>query len=178
MRQLSTLALVLAFGVTGIQAQQLPVWLTFSGSNVATQINLQSGAATASYIALAGHSSLGVYTFHTVATTAAAPSGTCGGPNFLSFPGGPGAGIYRFEDGSLLTTKVTGGASCVDVTSGTATLTVTDQVTGGTGIFKNATGTLKYTIAARVLLVDAAMSPVLIAVNGEGNGTIVLSDTL
>ena len=65
----------------------------------------------------------------------------------------------------------------MNVTAGTATLTVTDQITGGTGMFKNATGTLSYTIGARVVLVDAMMGPVLLAVNGEGTGTIVLSDT-
>ena len=177
MRHVSTLALVLAFGATGVQAQQLPVWITFSGSNMATQINLQSGAAPAGDITLAGHSSLGVFTWHEVAATAAAPSGTCGGPNLLSFPNVAGAGVFRFQDGSLLTTKLTGGSACVDVTAGTATLTVTDQITGGTGIFKNATGTLKYTIAARTVLADAAMKPVLIAVDGEGSGTMVRSNT-
>src|SRR5216684_1189813 len=150
MKQLSILALVLAFGARGILAQQLPVWITFSGSNMGTQINLQPGTLPASNITVAGHSSLGVFTFHIVATNAAAPSGTCGGPNLLSFPNGPGAAVYRFEDGSLLTTKITGGAGCIDVTTGTGTLTITDQITGGTGIFKNATGTLRYTVAARV----------------------------
>src|SRR6266568_3914476 len=106
MRHVSTLALVLAFGATGVQAQQLPVWITFSGSNMATQINLQSGAAPAGDITLAGHSSLGVFTWHEVAATAAAPSGTCGGPNLLSFPNVAGAGVFRFQDGSLLTTKL------------------------------------------------------------------------
>jgi hypothetical protein len=94
----------------------------------------------------------------------------------INFPTAGGAGVFRFQDGSLLTTKITSGSACVDVTTLTATLRVTDQITGGTGIFKNATGTLSYTIVARAVLVDATMAPVFFAVNGEGTGTIVLSN--
>jgi hypothetical protein len=178
MRQGLTLALILVCGAAGIEAQQLPVWMTFSGSNVATQINLQSGAAPADSITLAGHSSLGSFTWHEVAANAAAPSGTCGGPNLINFPTAGGAGVFRFQDGSLLTTKITAGSACVDVTTLTASLKVTDQITGGTGIFKNASGQFTYTIAARAVLVDTTMSPVFFAVSGEGSGTIVLSNTM
>lgn len=179
MKQLSTLALVLGLGTAGLQAQQpVPVWMTFSGSNLSTQINLQAGTAPAGDITLAGHSSLGVFTLHYLGANAAAPSGSCGGPNLLNFPNGPGGGVFRFQDGSLLITKLTGGSACLDPATGAVTLTVTDQITGGTGIFKNATGTLKYSIAVRVVVTDAMMAPVFVAVDGEGAGTIVLASTL
>ena len=179
MKRTATVALMLNLGVASLYAQQRPVEMTFSGSIVPTSINLKPNTITDEELS-AGNGTLGNFTFRKLRTDETSPQsfGSCGGgfgPNFRVVAGG---GVFRFEDGSLLTTKIMGGASCIDVTNGTATLTVTDQVTGGTGIFKNATGTLKYTIAARVLLVDATMSPVLIAVNGEGSGTIVLSDTL
>ena len=43
MKHISTVALMLSLGVAGIYAQQNPVRMTFSGSKVATSINLGLG---------------------------------------------------------------------------------------------------------------------------------------
>src|SRR5690242_9646262 len=46
MKQIATVALMLNLGVAGTHAQQRPVRMTFSGTNVATVINLKDGTVT------------------------------------------------------------------------------------------------------------------------------------
>ena len=86
------------------------------------------------------------------------------------------AGIFRFQDGSLLTYKTTAGTQCIDFTKGTATVAFTYGITGGTGFFKNATGTLQVTASGYAVLFDATgHQPVLgVITDGLLTGTIVL----
>ena len=172
-----TVTLVLTFGAVAIQAQQLPVQMTFSGTLVATGFNLQPGTP-AFELTAAGHGSLGAFTLHDVNATSTVPSGTCGAPNLLAFTAEAAAGVFRFQDGSLLTYKLKEGTLCVDVTKGIGHLTATQEITGGTGRFNNASGTLVFTFTGSPVLADSMMSPVLIAISdGEATGTIVLSNT-
>ena len=46
MKHIATMALMLNLGVAGVYAQQIPVKMTFSGTNVATTINLQPNTIT------------------------------------------------------------------------------------------------------------------------------------
>jgi hypothetical protein len=46
MKNIMTVALMLNLGVASVYAQQKPVKMTFSGSNVATMINLQANTVT------------------------------------------------------------------------------------------------------------------------------------
>jgi hypothetical protein len=104
----------------------------------------------------------------------------CSGSNSLAFSFVAGAGVYRFNDGSLLTYKIKDGSSCVDFTAASANTTVTQQITGGTGRFKNATGTLTLTtLGSYPLLFDASgQQPALVVFpNGEVTGTLVLADS-
>jgi hypothetical protein len=174
-----TLALVLTLGAASVNAQQgqpIPVWIIDSGTNAPTQTILQPGAATGEAI-FAGHSSLGPFTYRELQASAPVPmpSATCGGA-LLNFPIVTGAGVFRFQDGSLLTVKIKEGSSCVDLAAGNAKVTLTYQITGGTGVFKNASGTLTVTGISNPVLFDAMMSPVFFAVSSEGTGTIVLSN--
>lgn len=179
MKHLSILALVLTLSAPCIHAQQvppIPVWFIESGTAMNSQLNLQPGTSTTN-VTSAGHSSLGAYSFHLVQAGGAVPmpSASCGGA-LLNFPAVTGAGVYRFQDGSLLTVKIKEAAICVDLVAGNAKVTSTYQITGGTGIFKGASGTITGTALSSPVLFDSTMSPVFFAVDGESTGTIVLSN--
>ena len=61
-RRLVLVALTLNLGVAGVYAQERHVKMTFSGTNVATTINLQANTVT-DETHLAGRGSLGPFTF-------------------------------------------------------------------------------------------------------------------
>jgi hypothetical protein len=73
-----------------------------------------------------------------------------------------GAGVFRFQDGSLLKVNLTQGADCVDLAAQEAHCTVAFQITGGTGRFKNASGVLRLTETVLPVLADASQSPVFL----------------
>ena len=125
------MALVLNLGVASVYAQHKPVRMTFSGTIVATTINLQPGTVTDD-VNLAGDGSLGPFTFrelHADSVTPQQPPATCSTPLF--FPVETGAGVLRFRDGSLLIVKLVTlpegpqGGICIDLAAGMARLTET-----------------------------------------------------
>jgi hypothetical protein len=146
MKRIATVALMVNLGVASVYAQQRPVKMTFSGSMVATTINLQPNTVTDEEL-LAGNGSLGPFTFRKLRTDAVAPqpSSNCSGPTLINIPVVAGAGVFRFEDGSLLTVTVTEGALCIDFQALVGHLTETYEITGGTGRFEGAKGKLKLT---------------------------------
>jgi hypothetical protein len=170
MRHLGTVALMLNLGVAGVYAQQRPVRMMLSGTNVATTINLQPGTVTDEQHS-AGYGSLGPFTFHELHADGPSPqpSSTCSGPYFLVVAG---AGVFRFLDGSLLTVSITEGDGCVNLTAGVALLTVRYQITGGTGRFEGASGALTYTYTHKPVLLNASNAPALLALTGEIEGTV------
>jgi hypothetical protein len=182
MKHISTLALVLAFGAASIYAEQEQVRMTFSGSvtSLAPPINLVSaGNGPLSETAFAGTGSLGPFTSRGVGANTAMPTGFgCAGPNSILFTSVAGAGVYRFEDGSLLTTKTKSGTVCVNLTAGSANDTIIEDITGGTGRFQNASGTLTTTtVGDHPVLFDATGHPIFFVVpNGQITGTIILPD--
>jgi hypothetical protein len=173
MKHIATLALMLNLGVAGVYAQQKPVKMTFSGTNVQTTINLQPGTVTDEEI-LAGDGTLGPFTYRELRTdtTSLQPPSTCSGPTHLYFPIVTGAGVFRFQDGSLLTVRITAGAGCVDLTAGVTHFTVTYQVTGGTGRFKGASGALTSTGMLIPVLFNASNTPAISTNTGEFEGTV------
>jgi len=63
MKWMAIVAVTLTLGVTSVYAQEeRPVKMTFSGTNVATTINLQPGTVTDEHHS-AGRGSLGPFTF-------------------------------------------------------------------------------------------------------------------
>ena len=62
MKHIATVALMLNLGVAGVYAQQRPVKMTFSGTNVATTINLQPNTVTDEQHS-AGNGTFGSFTF-------------------------------------------------------------------------------------------------------------------
>jgi len=155
------------------QEQQKPVKMTFSGTNVATMINLQPGTVTDDED-LAGNGRLGQFTYRELHADALSPqpSSTCSGPNQFYFPTVTGAGVFRFQDGSLLTVRITAGGICVDFTAVVGHLNLTYQITGGTGRFTGASGTLTLTSTLVPVLYNASNAAQFLTNMGEFEGTV------
>src|SRR5262249_2529101 len=146
MKHIVTMTLMFNLGVAGIYAQQRPVRMTFSGSMVGTTINFAPNTITDEE-QLAGNGSLGPFTFRKLRVDAVSPqpATSCSGPTQVNIPVVAGGGVFRFQDGSLLTVTVPQGALCIDFAAMVAHLNETYQITGGTGRFKGASGTLTLT---------------------------------
>jgi hypothetical protein len=174
MKHIATVAMMLNLGVAGVYAQQKPVKMTFSGSNVATTINLKPGTVTDEQV-LAGNGTLGPFTYRELHADAVSPqpSSTCSGPTHVYVLFATGAGVFRFQDGSLLTVRITQGAICIDFTTLVGNLTTTYQITGGTGRFKGASGALTLTAMLFPVLFNASNAPALLTNTGEFDGTIL-----
>ena len=173
MKHIATVALMLSLGVAGVYAQQRPVKMTFSGTLVATTINLQPGTIT-DEVNLAGSGAQGQFTYRELHADTASPqpSSTCSGPTHLYFLTVTGAGVFRFQDGSLLTVRITQGAACIDLTAVVEHLTLTYQITGGTGRFNAASGALTLTATWFPVLFNGPNSAVLLTSTGEFEGTV------
>lgn len=174
MKHIAIAALMLNLGVAGVYAQQRPVNMTFSGSIVATTINLQPGTVTDEEH-FAGNGTLGPFTFRQLRAdnTTPQPSSTCSGPTKIYFTVATGAGVFRFQQGSLLTVNITEGGLCVDFAANEGHLTVTYKITGGTGRFNGASGTLTLTSTLHAVLSSASGSAVLLTNTGKFEGTVI-----
>jgi hypothetical protein len=174
MKHLATMALILNLGVTSAYANQNSVKMTFSGTSAASTVNLQQPDASNDEDNFAGSGTLGSFTFRNVRAIANTPSAssTCSGPNQLHFADPAGAGVFRFHDGSLLKVNLTQGGDCIDLAAQEGHCTLTLQIIGGTGRFKNASGTLTFTETSVPVLADALHNPVFFAATGEFTGTV------
>ena len=173
MKHLATAVLMLNLGVAGIYAQPNPVNMTLSGTAAASTISLQPGSPASEYH-LAGNGTLGPFTFRVVSTSVTSPqqSSACSGPTKIYFPAVAGAGVFRFQDGSLLKVTLMQAGDCIDFAVLEAHCTMTFQITGGTGRFKNAKGNLTLTETSLPVLFDASHNPVFFASTGEFTGTV------
>jgi hypothetical protein len=159
----------------GADARQGQAKMTFSGSMLPTAIDVQPDTITDEEL-LAGNGTLGAFSFRKLRTDETSPQGfgSCGngfGPSFRVVAGG---GVFRFEDGSLLTVTVTGGVLCVDLDHMVGHLTETYQISGGTGRFKGASGTLESEGKLNPVLFSASNEAVLVTNTGELKGTVRL----
>jgi len=178
MKRIATLmvmpALVLNLGVAGMYAQQRPVKMTLSGTNLATTIDLQPGTVT-DESNFAGNGTLGPFTFRELHADVLTPqvSSTCVGGTGLFIPTVAGGGVFRFQDGSLLNVALTEGSSlCIDLNAGLAQFKANYKIIGGTGRFKNASGDLTLNSTVAVVLFTASNAPVLLTNTGELAGQI------
>src|SRR5258705_9988869 len=113
----------------GFDSRQGQVKMAFSGSMVPTAIEVQPDTITDEEL-LAGNGTLGPFTFRKLRTDETSPQffGSCGsgfGPSIRVVAGG---GVFRFEDGSLLTVTVTEGVLCVDLDHLVGHITETYQI--------------------------------------------------
>jgi len=170
MKHIATVALMLNLGVAGVYAQEKPVKMKFSGTNMPSTINLQPNTHTGN-TQLAGKGTLGAFTFHELqdhGPSPEPPSG-CSGPSFAV---GAGAGVFRFQDGSLLIVTVMDGAGRINPAAMYATQTVTYQITGGTGRFTGASGDLTMTATIAPVLRDASGAPAFGTIMREFESTV------
>ena len=174
MKYIAAMALMLNLGVATVYAQRYPVKMGFSGTTGPSTVNLQQPSTTNSDLDVAGNGTLGSFTFLGVRAITAFPqsSMTCSGPNNIALSSKTGAGVLRFQDGGLLKVNLTQGADCVDLAAQHAHCTLTLQITGGTGRFKDASGTLTLTETTVPVLADALNNPVFFASTGEFTGRI------
>ena len=174
MKYIAAMALMLNLGVASVYAEQHPVKMAFSGTAAPSTVNLQQPNTTNDEENYAGDGSLGSFTFRNVRAITALPqsSNTCSGPNKISLSSEAGAGVFRFQDGSLLKVNLTQGDDCIDLAAGVAHCTLTFQVTGGTGRFKDASGVLTLTETVLPVLADALNNPVFFAATGKFTGTV------
>jgi hypothetical protein len=169
-------ALMLNPGVAGVSAHpgrsiNVRVRLTFSGTGASSTINLNQPDTSTGEDNVAGDGTLGPFTFRNVSARAKTPqpSSTCSG---LFFSRVAGAGVFRFQDGSLLTVNLTQGSDCIDLVQMLAHCTLTFQINGGTGRFQGASGVLTLTETAYPVLADASNTPVFFAETGQLTGTV------
>jgi hypothetical protein len=167
------MALMLNLAIASVYAQQTPVRMTFSGTAAASTIDLKQPNTNTGEESLAGNGTLGPFTFRMVkaAATSPQPSNTCSG---LYFPNVAGAGLFRFQDGSLLNVNLTEGGDCIDLVQMVGHCTLVFKINGGTGRFKNASGVLTLTELALPVLADASNNPVFFSEAGDFTGTISL----
>ena len=170
MKLLTTIALMVNLAIATAYAQH-PVKMVFSGTGAASSVDLKQPNANTAEENVAGSGTLGQFTFRDVRATANAPgpSSTCTG---LYFPSVAGAGLLRFQDGSVLTVSLTQGGDCIDLVHLVGHCTLTFKITGGTGRFKSASGSLTYTETALPLVADPSNNPVFFSETGDFTGTI------
>jgi hypothetical protein len=178
MKHVATMALIVTLGAAGVSAEERPVKMRFSGSFVPTSIVMQPDTITDEEL-LAGNGALGSFTFRKLRTDALAakPSEACSGPSQMNIPVVAGGGVFRFEDGSLLTVVISEeGTLCIDFDARVAHLTESYRITGGTGRFKGASGTLALRATVRAALFTTSGQAVLLTSTGELEGTVGIRD--
>ena len=176
MKYIAAMALMLNLGVASVYAQHQPVKMSYSGTSGASAINLQQPGTQTGEENFAGNGALGSFTFLLISAETTSPQqpppSTCSGPANIYFSRVAGAGVFRFRDGSLLKVNLTQGADCVDLAAQQGHCTLTLQITGGTGRFKDVSGTLTLTETNVPVLADALNNPVFFASTGEFTGTV------
>lgn len=177
MKHLGTVALMLSVGVAAAYAQR-PLKMRFSGTEGASAIDLQiadpnTGHKHNSEFNFAGKGALGSFTFRNVEAEGDSLEQSSSCPaNQVYVATLAGAGVFRFEDGSLLKVKLTQGFDCIDFVALEAHCTRAFQITGGTGRFKDPSGDLTLTETVMPVSADANGNPVFFAATGEFKGTI------
>jgi hypothetical protein len=176
MKYIAAMALMLGLGVATVHAQRFPVKMSYSGTSGASAINLQQPGTQTGEENFAGNGALGQFTFLLISAETTSPQqpppSSCSGPANIYFTRVAGAGVFRFQDGSLLKVNLTQGADCVDLAANQAHCTLTLQITGGTGRFKDASGSLTLNETNVPVLADVFNNPVFFASTGEFTGMV------
>jgi hypothetical protein len=174
----AAIGLMFHFGAAGAYAQQTSVKMGFSGTSAPSTIDLLQPNTSNNEDQLAGSGTLGSFTYRQVRAipnypASMAPS-SCSGPNLIYVQEIPvdGGGVFRFHDGSLLYVALTEGTDCVNILTNVAHCSLVLKITGGTGRFKSAYGTLTFTETATAVLSDASGNPVLFGDTGVFMGSV------
>jgi hypothetical protein len=163
MKYILAMALMLNLGVAAVYAQHYPVKMAYSGTSGASAVNLQQPGTATVEENFAGNGALGQFTFRLISAETTSPQqpppSTCSGPANIYFSRLGGAGVFRFQDGSLLKVNVTQGADCIDLAALQGHCTLTLQIAGGTE-------------TNVPVLADVLNNPVFFASTGEFTGTV------
>jgi hypothetical protein len=166
------MTLMLNLALASVNAQEA-VKMTFSGNGGPSPIDLKQPNAITGEETVAGNGTLGPFTFRVVKASSivSQPSGTCAG---VYFPTVSGAGLFRFQGGSLMNVTLTQGNDCIDFVHMVAHCTWTFKINGGTGRFKNASGVLTLTETSLPVLFDGSSpsNPVFFSETGQFVGMI------
>ena len=193
MRRVTTLALMLTLSVASMYAEQPAeehssarrVRMRFSGSTMSTPLAIAPNTVNHES-QVTGNSSLGPFTYRGLWADdpASQAPGSCGSGFGRIFRVVAGGGVFRFEDGSLLTVRLTEGTLCVDISDPLHPVGrqfETYQITGGTGRFRQVAAscgvtaeecTLQLTATRGLVLSDSAGAPKLFAFTGEFQGSL------
>jgi hypothetical protein len=171
---LAVIALMLTVSAAGAYANDEKVKMTFSGTAGNSAINLAQPNSSNDEDSFAGDGTLGSFTLRNVRAISNAPgsSTSCSGGNELFLPELAGGGVFRFKDGSLLELTLTEGGDCINLTTGIATCNVTFKITGGTGRFQKASGTLTMIETVLTDVSDTMGNPALFATTGTITGDV------
>jgi hypothetical protein len=173
MKHAVKMTLMLNLALASVNAQEADVKMKFSGNGGPSPIDLKQPNATTGEENVAGNGTLGPFTFRLVdaSSNVPQPSSTCAG---VYFPTVSGAGLFRFQGGSLLNVTLTQGGDCIDFVHLVAHCTRTFKINGGTGRFKNASGVLTLNQTDLPVLFDGSSpsNPVFFSEVGELAGTI------
>jgi hypothetical protein len=176
----SLAATLISMGSACARAQAQHVKMAYSGTSTgASAVNLQQPGTVTVEENFEGNGALGAFTLRLISaetTSPQQPPSTCSGPANIYFLRGAGAGVFRFQDGSLLKVNLTHGSDCIDLSKppgqGHCVLTVQIEKNSGTGRFKDATGTLTLTETTVPVLADALGNPVFFAAAGKVTGMV------
>src|SRR5215471_21687758 len=111
-KYIAAMALMLTLGVATVYAQSHPVKMAYSGTSGASAFNLQQPGTVTVEENFAGNGALGSFTVRLISaetTSPQQPPSTCSGPSNIYFSRKTGAGVFRFQDGSLLIVNMTHG---------------------------------------------------------------------
>jgi len=174
MKSLALAALVLYMSAASAYANEEHVKLTFSGTSGNSAMSLMQPNSSNDEDQFAGDGTLGSFTLRNLRAISNAPgsSPSCTGANKLFLPESAGAGVFRFNDGSLLQMSLTEGGDCIDLSTGVANCVLNFKITGGTGRFKNASGNLTMTETVLAVIADTTNNPVFFTATGDFTGTI------
>jgi hypothetical protein len=152
--------LILAGSLSRADAAQIPLKGTFSGTFVNSQIDTNNDGRKASLGTRGMKGTFGPATGQAMLEYASPSPGTCPNGNagvILTLVPGTGHDVARLTStGDLIIGEYTAGALCVDTSTGIQFFTLTEQVTGGTGRFAEAKGSITITGTSMRLFADAA----------------------
>lgn len=170
---IASAVILLGLGVVASSAQTA-VKMTFSGTSENTANDLLQPNASNDEDHFTGAGSLGTFNLGEVRAISnnPSPSASCSGVNKLHFSEPAGGGIIRFGDGSLLYFQMSQGDDCIDFSAFDAHCVLQFQVTGGTGRFASASGTLTLTETVVPVLTDDQGNPVYLAATGQITGQL------
>jgi hypothetical protein len=157
-------------GAANAKDQRVHWKASFSGGWATTQSDTNNDGNTGSLTSGGFKGTLGSGTVQGVTEFAFSGPGTCpngnAGLNFTLLPG-TGHSIYRFDStGDLLFAEISSSTVCFDPITTVQFYSWVDNITGGTGRFAGATGSLTGSGTSRGLFDD-----------GAGNGFGALSST-